>query len=196
MGSLLLVACGDGNAEHAEGETVSEGMDTGEETETTEAAENDARNEEVEDYGEDQENLAIGDTARFDTDLTTYEITLENARIFDEIDGVASQLEKFLLVDLTIKNTGEETQSTEDLLYGLEVTEYLDGSRYGIFYYSYDTTEEIKMELEPGEETFGQFVAETYEGENYYLRTRVGLAASGYNDQIAWVIPEEEAEQE
>lgn len=101
-----------------------------------------------------------------------------------------------MLVDITIKNTGDETHPTEDFLYGMEVRHEIEGSGYQIYGYYYDTEEEIKPELAPGEETSGQFIGETYEGDTYYLRLRPSIAESGASNQVTWIIPTEEVTQE
>ncbi|WP_067727332.1 DUF4352 domain-containing protein [Oceanobacillus damuensis] len=215
---VLLGACSDSTEDEetpVNEETTADEDTTGDNKEETDtAAENNNKEDqvdedeetEVKDQGstnggfttgtEDQLDLSIGDTGRFDSDLTTYEITLENAELVDEIDGTASQLDAFLIVELTIKNTGEDTQSTDDLLYGLEVTDNLDMSGYQVYGYNFDgSNDSIKMELAPGKETSGKFYAETYTGDTYYFLLRTGIAGSGSSNQVTWVIPSEEVNQ-
>jgi len=92
VGSLLLAACGDDDAEQTESETnesleqeETEESEVEEETEVSEEeSDDDSNSDGVRGDTEDQEDLSIGDTGKIDSELATYEITLENARLFDE----------------------------------------------------------------------------------------------------------------
>ncbi|WP_067727336.1 DUF4352 domain-containing protein [Oceanobacillus damuensis] len=188
--SALLAACSDSEAEekidlnNTETQIQDEGQTTDSSSETSFNSET-----------EDQENLTIGETGRFDSDLTTYEITLENAKIVEELDDTPSQLAGFIILDLTIKNTGEETQSVRDLLYGLEVTSDLERTGYQDYADSFESVEEMAGELKPGDEVSGQWVTMIAEGDTQYFRLRSGVAGSGSSNQVTWIIASEEAKQ-
>ncbi|MCG3420737.1 hypothetical protein [Oceanobacillus jordanicus] len=142
---------------------------------------------------EDQLDLTIGDTGRFDTDLTTFEITLEDAEIIEgELDGEQPQFDSIILLDITIKNTGEETHPVQDLMYGLEVTSDLRGTgmQNGVEYF--DSVEEMTGELASGEEITGQFITEIRDAEEYYFRLRSGITGSGASNEVIWTIPDKE----
>ncbi|MFD1171470.1 hypothetical protein [Oceanobacillus picturae] len=142
---------------------------------------------------EDQLDLTIGDTGRFDTDLTTFEITLEDAEIIEgELDGEQPQFDSIILLDITIKNTGEETHPVQDLMYGLEVTSDLRGTgmQNGAEYF--DSVEEMTGELASGEEITGQFITDIRDAEEYYFRLRSGITGSGASNEVIWTIPDKE----
>ena len=118
--TFILGACGDeevtkpNEAEQNLNETIEgeqkdneEGEDYG--TSSTHDEEDTDRSVRFETSTEDQLDLRIGDKGKFDTDLTTFEITLNGAEIIDEVDDISSQLDSFILLDITLKNTGEET---------------------------------------------------------------------------------------
>ncbi|WP_149475438.1 hypothetical protein [Oceanobacillus polygoni] len=165
-----------------------------EEDNTEEDTDNDSNNGGFTTGTEDQEDLSIGDTGKFDSDLTTYEITLNSVEIVEELDGTISQFAGIIILDLTVKNTGDETQSVRDLLYGLEVTSDLDRTGYQDYAESFDSVEEMTGELELGEEVSRQWITEITEGETQYFRLRLGIADSVSSNQVTWVIPVEEAE--
>ncbi|WP_339228215.1 DUF4352 domain-containing protein [Oceanobacillus sp. FSL K6-2867] len=208
ISTLLLGACSSDDSEPSEeidngtteanddetNESAETEEDNTEEKNTEEDTDNDSNSGGFNTGTEDQEDLSIGDTGKFDSDLTTYEITLDEAQVLDELDGNTSQLDAYILLDITVKNTGDDAQSVQDLLYGLEVTDNLEMTGYQNYAESFDSVEEMTGELAPGEEVSGQFVTEIYEGENYYFRLRTGIAGSGSSNQVTWVIPAEEAE--
>lgn len=106
--SLLLVACSDTKDSKKESEETNSANnsieDNSEIDDDTETQSNDAN--EV----EDQLNLGIGDTGTFDTTLGTYEVTLVSAKLEDDIDGQSSELDRFIVLDLTVKNTSGENR--------------------------------------------------------------------------------------
>lgn len=215
ISGLLLAACGDddtepmeeidnGDTEEVENETSApvESEDTEENgtedvTETNEEeSDDDSNSDESRGDTEDQEDLSIGDTGRFDTELTTYEITLDRVELLDELDGLTPNRETFILLDITVKNTGEDTQDVQDLIYGLEVTGDLEMTGYQNYAAEFESVEEMTGELASGEEMTGQIITEIYDADPYYFRLRPGMAASGTSNQVTWVIPVEETEKE
>lgn len=209
VSTVILSACNDEkdkpNGEEDSGENLEETIEgsnnedndtdksddksTEEDDSASKETDDSSKGEKFETETEDQLELSIGDTGKFDSDLTTYEITLDDAEIIEEIDGEQSLADSFILLDLTVKNTGEETYSVEDLLYGLEVTDNPDSSGYQDYSEEFESVEQMTGELAPGEEMSGQYITEIYKSDVYYFRLRSGIAASGSSNQVTWVIP-------
>ncbi|GAQ19904.1 ABC transporter substrate-binding protein [Oceanobacillus picturae] len=203
--TLIISACSDEegspNDEEQNLEETIEGNSNKDEQEDEEK-ENDTSAEEERDseeasggfetQTEDQLDLTIGDTGRFDTDLTTFEITLDDAMIQQEVDEKVSEIGGYIILDITVKNTGETTQPVEDLLYGFEVTIALDMTGYQDYAESFASIDEMTGDLKPGEEVSGQYITEVYEAEEYYFRLRSGITASGSSNEVIWTIPDKE----
>lgn len=191
--SLLLVACSDTKDSKKESEetnsannSIEDNSEIDDDTETQPNDANDAN--EV----EDQLNLGIGDTGTFDTTLGTYEVTLVSAKLEDDIDGQSSELDRFIVLDLTVKNTSEGEQKVEDLLYSLEVTDYLDGSGFSDASEHVDSIEKMSGVIAPGEEMSGQLVTFVYNADEYYFRKDPGNIAGGSSNQVIWTIKADE----
>lgn len=199
---ICLVACGDGdtqdvdkNNEQEESNLEGEGQkddDIDEKSETTDDEETSNVGFDVE--SDDQLDLGIGDTGTFDTTLGTYEVTLVSAKLEDNIDGASSELDRFILLDLTVKNTSDEEQKVEDLLHSLEVTDYLDGSGFSDASEHFDSIEKMSGVIAPGEEMSGQFVTFVYDADEYYFRKDPGNVAAGSSNQVIWLIKASEIE--
>ncbi|WP_067727335.1 DUF4352 domain-containing protein [Oceanobacillus damuensis] len=208
---IILVACSNenntennnkANDNETEESEESQSTDITTEDSTSESEEQDENTESEEQTKggfstgiEDQLGFAIGDTGQIDSDLTTYEITLDGAKIIEgELDGEESLLDHLILLDITLKNTGEDTQTVKDLMYGLEVTEDMDktGRQDGAEYF--ESVEEMTGKLAPGNEVKGQFITDIYEAEEYYFRLRSGISGSGSSNQVIWTIPAEEVQ--
>ncbi|CDO01809.1 hypothetical protein BN988_00255 [Oceanobacillus picturae] len=202
---MVFSACsneeGSSNEEEQKLDESIEGNNNGEEKE--EEIDNDTSEEDEDSEGvsggfetqtEDQLDLTIGDTGRFDTDLTTFEITLEDAEIIEgELDGVEPQFDSLILLDITLKNTGEMVYPVQDLMYGFEATDYLEGTGVQNAAEFFDSVKEMTGELAPGEEVSGQFITDIHEAEEYYFRLRSGITGSGASNEVIWTIPAEEA---
>ncbi|AVQ99452.1 hypothetical protein OBCHQ24_10655 [Oceanobacillus iheyensis] len=203
---MVFSACsneeGSSNEEEQKLDETIEGNNNGDEKEEEEEIENDNDSSEDESEGvsggfetqtEDQLDLIIGDTGKFDTDLTTFEITLENAKIQREVEGKKSELYGYIILDITVKNTGETSQPVQDLLYGFEVTDNLEMTGYQNYSDSYESIDHMTGKLGEDEEVSGQFITKIYEAEEYYFRLRLGITGSGASNEVIWTIPAEEA---
>ncbi|HEY4601378.1 MAG TPA: hypothetical protein VIG73_08935, partial [Cerasibacillus sp.] len=73
---------------------------------------------------EDQLDLEIGDTGKFDTTLGTYELTVTSAKIIEsELDGNEPYDYGFILLDIKIKNTSEQDLKADDIMSSIEITD-------------------------------------------------------------------------
>lgn len=142
---------------------------------------------------EDQLDLQMGDTAKFDTTLGTYEITLHSAKLIEELDGETPQLDELIVLDLTVKNTSETSLDASDLVGSIEITEDLEGSGYSDVSSYFSSIESIEGELAPGEEKSGQMITDVYHSDKYFLRKSPGLVAAGTTNDVIWTFQAEEA---
>src|SRR5690606_25357717 len=132
--SLILAACGEEKEDSNEPnqsapETNNEQDDNKpeEDSKTDQEDENDSQDSTGADFetgADDQLDLGIGDIGVFDTTLGKYEITVVSAKVQDEIDGEQPQRDKFIFLDIIVKNISDDTQKVEDLLYAMEVTDW------------------------------------------------------------------------
>ncbi len=142
----------------------------------------------------DQLDLSIGDTGKFDTTLGTFDLTLDSVKLIGtELDGVTTDLDEFILIDLTIKNTSNHNMKIEDVLLTLEITDNLEmqgeKDRADLF----DSVDYFTGNLEPNEEAKGQFIAETYTADTYYFQESIGDIAAGVSNQVRWTFAADEA---
>ncbi|HEY4601391.1 MAG TPA: hypothetical protein VIG73_09000, partial [Cerasibacillus sp.] len=73
---------------------------------------------------EDQLDLKLGDTGKFDTTLGTYEMTVTSAKIIEsELDGNEPYDYGFILLDIKIKNTSEQDLKADDIMSSIEITD-------------------------------------------------------------------------
>ncbi|WP_042148762.1 hypothetical protein [Paucisalibacillus sp. EB02] len=203
--SILIVACSD------DGNTNTTNDDVGEEdnsekledksngvsdpVEESESDDSEGSNSGVFEVNvEDQLDLGLGDTGTFDTTLGTYDVTLVSAKLEDEINGEASDLDRFIILDFIVKNTSQETQNVEDIIYSLEVTDMLEASGYSDASEYFEGFERLSGPLEPNEEIEGKFLAFVLDSDEYYFRKTPGNVAAGSSNQVIWTIKAEEAQ--
>lgn len=191
-----LVACSDKNESNEDAANNEDSV----ENEESESAESDSVEEDEDDDdlttlletiedADDQLDLSLGDTGSFVTTLGTYDMTVTSAESKGyEFEGIESELDDWILLDVTIKNTSDEPLDAEDLISSMELTEDLDGSGYSDSAGAFDEAEEFEGEIEPGEEKSAQFVAYAYESDTYYFRKNSGNIAGGSSNQLIWNI--------
>lgn len=182
----LLSACGQENE-------IPESID---ETEEVEEKVETPVEEESEEVG-DQIDLKIGDTGTFETTLGTYEMTLDGAEIVGtELDGEESLFDELIVLDLTIKNTGDDAFLIEEVMHDMEITEDMETSGSSNGAEMFDSIEMYEGELQPGEERSGQFIGDIYTGNEYYFKKAEGNVAAGTSNQVLWTIQDSEARPE
>lgn len=142
---------------------------------------------------EDQLNLKIGDTGKFVTVLGSYDMTLHEATLIDdEIEGEKSTRDGFIILDLTIKNSGDENIDLEDVILSMEVASNLEHSGSTDHAHGFETLDAFEGELEPGKEKTAQFMTIVDDTAHYYFRKMVGNIASGSSNQVIWTFSAEE----
>ncbi|MBB5147453.1 hypothetical protein HNQ35_002682 [Cerasibacillus quisquiliarum] len=202
ISTFMLVACSDDKdeAKESDNNVVNEENNDGKDNDEAEKDDNTKDNDD--DSGkstseittEDQLDLKLGDTGKFDTTLGTYEMTVTSAKIIDsELDGNEPYNYGFILLDITIKNTSNHDLDAEDLMISMEVTDNLDGSGHIDSSGAFESVQELEGTIKPGEELSGQFITDIYESDEYYFREDPGNVAAGGSNQVIWTIPADEA---
>ena len=129
---------------------------------------------------EDQLDLSLGDTGSFVTTLGTYDMTVTSAELKEyEFEGIESELDLWILLDVTIKNTSDEPLNAEDLMSSMELTEDEEGSGYMDSSGAFESVEAFEGDIAPGEEQSAQFIAYAYDEDTYYFRKSSGNIAGG-----------------
>ena len=204
----LLAACNDSNEDTEENDIQNNETETASEANNEES--NEESNEEEEESNnteseddtdleitmEDQEGLGIGDTGTFETVLGDFELTLNSAQLVgEELDGIISELDNLILLELTVKNIDDKALIAEEIMQNMEVTEDLEGSGWSNYAIHFESVEAFEGDINPGEEMTAEFITYAYDAETYYLRQASGTVAAGYNNQVIWEIPAEEAKE-
>lgn len=145
---------------------------------------------------EDQLDLSLGDTGSFVTTLGTYDMTVTSAELKEyEFEGIESELDLWILLDVTIKNTSDEPLNAEDLMSSMELTEDEEGSGYMDSSGAFESVEAFEGDIAPGEEQSAQFIAYAYDEDTYYFRKSSGNIAGGSSNQVSWKINQSDMEQ-
>ena len=145
---------------------------------------------------EDQLDLSLGDTGSFVTTLGTYDMTVTSAELKEyEFEGIESELDLWILLDITIKNTSDEPLNAEDLMSSMELTEDEEGSGYMDSSGAFESVQAFEGDIAPGEEQSAQFIAYAYDEDTYYFRKSSGNIAGGSSNQVSWQINQSDMEQ-
>lgn len=195
MVMMVLGACND----KKDNEDLESGSDSVESAKSDSSeAENEEATEEDDDStsllksieeAEDQLDLSIGDTGSFVTTLGTYDMTITSAESKGyEFEGIESELDDWILLDVIIKNTSDEPLNAEDLMSSMELTEDQEGSGYMDSSGAFESVNEFDGEIDPGEEQSAQFIAYAFESDVYYFRKSSGNVAGGSSNQVVWNI--------
>ncbi|MBU5593856.1 hypothetical protein KQI76_01650 [Amphibacillus sp. MSJ-3] len=191
----MLAACNDKDENTNDSEQPEEQVDenSDENNENDDLATDDQTEDAADLDVEDQVDLSIGDTGHFYTDIGSYDMTVTTAELKGyELEGIESQLDDWILLDVTIKNTSDTTLNVEDIMGTMEVTDNLEGSGSIGAVGAFDSVEDFQGEIGPGEEQSGQFITEVFEADQYYFRKISGNVAGGSSNQVIWTIKAED----
>ncbi len=179
---FILGACSDSDDDASS--APSEETTTPSETET-----DDNDNENVEDEtddssapaeeGEDQLDLVVGDTAIMESNVASFEFTLNSVEMVEEIDGEMPELDGYIIASITIKNIGDEPIDAQETSRTFEYTDFLEGSGMPDDSQWYDAYDGVEGDITPGDEITGTAVYEGYIDDENYLRVKPGLAGTG-----------------
>ncbi|GIO25056.1 hypothetical protein J11TS1_36370 [Oceanobacillus sp. J11TS1] len=143
---------------------------------------------------EPQMDLRLGDTGLVQTSIGTYELTLNSAEIVGtELDGEATLLDELIVLDLTFKNTSDDTLVAEDLMYNLGIATSLGGSNTSNNAEHFESIQVFEGEIAPGEEKQAQFIADVKTSDEYYFRPSPGVVSNGTHNDLLWTIADGEA---
>src|SRR5699024_10609562 len=105
-----------------------------------------------------------------------------------ELEDIESQLDDWILLDVTIKNTSDKRLNAEDIMGAMEVTDNLEGSGSIGAVGAFDGVKDFQGEIEPGEEQSAQFITEVFEADKYYFRKVSWNVSGGRSNQVIWII--------
>lgn len=188
---FIITACGSQNDDSVVNDDIDLQEVTVEEVESEESN-MDSTEEEVETTTADQLDLKMGDTGKFETTIATYEITLNGAELLNELDGREPELDSFMLLDLTVKNTSDTTKDVYELVNLLEVTDFLEGSGFSDLSDFFTSIDKFEGEIEPNEEISGQIITHAEDSEQYFVVTSPGVVATGATNDVIWTFTAEE----
>ncbi len=185
---FILGACSDSDDDASS--APSEETTTPSETETDD---NDDENVEDEtddssattEEGEDQLDLVVGDTAIMESNVASFEFTLNSVEMVEEIDGEMPELDAYIIASITIKNVGDEPIDALETSRTFEYTDFLEGSGMPDDSEWYDEYDGVEGEIAPGDEMTGTAVYQGYVDDENYLRVKPGLTGiSAINDAM------------
>lgn len=144
---------------------------------------------------EDQVDLVIGDTGRFDTTLGTYEITLDSIEFLgNSLDDVQADNDHLILLNITVENTSDRNISLDDIINGLELTDDLELRGEEDASYHFDSIEFFEGTLEPGDRKSGQLLMDVKNADEYYFREDPQTVRVGLTNAVMWTFTEEESD--
>ena len=200
---LMMVACGDDDTSTGNnGNEQDKSTNGADQTETDDIDENpgeadvetdDSDSSDIENDG-DVPVLSIGETGVIEDTLGTYEITptsfsFENELTDDEEVRIPSN-GRYIVVDITFKNIGEET---------LELDQIISGRMYNLEeaglagFDTYPGLEEFEGEIATGESTSGQLAFDFFV-EDYYELAFGANMPEHISNEVRWALHAEDAE--
>lgn len=183
--ALLIIAGCSGN-------NNDEGNNNQNEGNTNQEASNDESSNEENDSDESDEILRLGETGTVKTTIGEYEVTPTSVEIVESRDGNEPSIDNgyFIIIDAEIKNIGESTLETSDIVGG--TTALLDDEEgRSHIRPQYDFTDQFIGEIGVGEEVTGQLLYERRDSEYYDLV--FGYALETVSNQVTWRFDADEA---
>ncbi|RDW21721.1 DUF4352 domain-containing protein [Oceanobacillus chungangensis] len=142
------------------------------------------------DLPDDQLGLAIGDTAIVKSNFSEHEITLNSVEIKEQVDDTASELGNFVIVNLTVLNTGDEAVAAADIFSSTDLSS-IDNSSGFPWYYIEGVAEEWPVDINPGESQTGVLLFDMEVSDQYILTD--GEFLEGLTNKISFEFTREEA---
>ncbi|WP_058305884.1 DUF4352 domain-containing protein [Gracilibacillus massiliensis] len=171
--SLLLIACSsDEESEQvnleedtSNEEVNNEETDESEEEDITEDANEESSKEEKGSTTNNEDFLSLGETGTVESNVGDYEVTVNSFEFIEEFDENTPMLKYFVLVDYTVKNIGEDPIVGEDIYR----TEIIDDQEYVEENYYFESINQLKGEIAPGESVEAELLFDSEESEHYQL---------------------------
>ncbi|WP_117168155.1 DUF4352 domain-containing protein [Paraliobacillus sediminis] len=197
--AFVLVGCNNDDeanetSENQETEDSNEASETAGEAETDEAEGEESTSEETDSSESKGEILSLGETGTMETILGDFEVTPTGVKFLEEIEDGGSNVEPsnevFIVVDVTVKNIGDEAfESGESITADLfDMSDAGLGNTPG-----YSSVEDFDGEVAPGEEVSGQLIFDFWETDPYILIFGYGYT-SDLSNEVTWEFTADEAE--
>ena len=132
--------------------------------------------------------LSLGETGTMDDTLGTYEVTPTAVEFVESADGESPYNGIFVVVDITIKNTGDAELASEDIAKA-DLFNSDDIRMESLNYYSF--AENFEGPIAPGEEMSGQLVFDHNQTDTYQLIFGYGLET--VSNEVKWEFSKDEA---
>ena len=199
---MVMVACSNGDTTTED--SGNSDNDSTSETSSTENddADEDSDQEDVEKDNSDSSNsdtddgvpvLALGETGVIEDNLGTYEITPTSFKLVEELsdgDHVETTMNgKLIVVDISIKNIGEESLELEDVA---KADLYVDGAGVSSFD-DYPNIEKFEGKIAQGESESGQIVFDLFVADYYELAFGANMPTY-ISNEVRWALHAEDAE--
>jgi len=190
-----LAACG--NSTNSNSEYSTESVDTDEvQEENKDLQENDEdiqqgkEKDEASKWGEDELNLAIGETATAHNNFSKTEVTLDSVEIVNSDEYEEPYREQYVITYMTVKNIGEEPVSPEDVFGATDLVkeDTASGNMWGDVE---GLSEGWPDEISIGEEASGPLVFDMEKSKGYTLEMNHHF--SSLSNKISFVFDVEEA---
>lgn len=142
------------------------------------------------DWGEDELDLSIGDTATLSTNFAMTEITLdsvEKVKSDDADDG------EYTVLHMTVKNIGDEAAEFEDIFETTELSDDIaDDGVEGGYIWEDETIDKSPGEVGVGEEVSGALIYDIEDVESYKLFINFGLSST--SNKVSYQFDKDEIE--
>lgn len=142
------------------------------------------------DWGEDELDLSIGDTATLSTNFAMTEITLdsvEKVKSDDADDG------EYTVLHMTVKNIGDEAAEFEDIFEATELSDDIDDDGVeGGYIWEDETIDKSPGEVGVGKEVSGELIYDIEDVESYKLFINFGLSST--SNKVSYQFDKDEIE--
>ncbi|WP_117168158.1 DUF4352 domain-containing protein [Paraliobacillus sediminis] len=191
---FVLVGCNnDDEANETSDNQVTEDSTevTGEDYEAEEAEGDESASDESDSSSDSKlEILSLGETGIIKDSIGTYEITPTSFELLEATEEAEPSNGVFVLINLTIKNIGDESVDSSGLVNdSAALIDSDDIAEFNEDYYKF--VDAFDGEVESGEEISGQLLFDQAKTDNYSLMFGYGLET--VSNQIKWGFSAEEA---
>ncbi|QQK77624.1 DUF4352 domain-containing protein [Salicibibacter cibarius] len=139
-----------------------------------------------EDFEEDQQ-LTLGETGTYDSNMGTFDITPNDVWAEDEYEGDSPENDHFIFIDVTIENVSDQTVDGLDLA----DSDLMNESESYVGTYWDDGFE--GEEVGPGDSIDGEIIFDISETNSYELI--YGLNLGSLANEVRWEFDESELEE-
>ncbi|WP_440896936.1 DUF4352 domain-containing protein [Amphibacillus sp. Q70] len=190
--AILLVVTGCNNEAPEEDDIEDDNIEALADDETTDdEGESDGESDQsAADEASNGEVLSLGETGLMETVIGDYEVTVLSFEFIDGPEEHLSESQRYLAVDLNIKNVGKEAIESEEVARAT-ITDSESGGRPNET--AIDIVDHFEGTIDPGGEQSGQLLFRFREEDTYHLRLGANHLDSLTNELI-WEFSLEEAD--